>query len=92
MPGRTRPLLADQLGRVAELLTEGLEDEAQQPPSPTMVAMVVSEAAAAYDGVPIGDFVAVLTERRARAVLRAKGLRRSWVRPGTKRAPPPPHP
>jgi len=52
-----------------------------------VVEQVVKETAADFDGAPVKDFVPVLTERRARVVLGAKGLKRRWEHLMPKRSP-----
>jgi len=71
-----KPPVRDQLDRVSELLTDGLEDEDHHPADRAVVEQVVRETAADFDGVPVKDFVPVLTERRARIALGSKGLKR----------------
>jgi hypothetical protein len=78
MGKRRKPGLDDQLARVRQVLSEDLEDKDHNRADPAAVAKVVDEMAAEFKAVPVEDFVAVLTERKARVVLRARGLKRPW--------------
>ena len=79
-----RPPLRDQLNRVSKTLADGLEDADHNPADPAVVDEAVRVSASHFDGVPIRDFVAVLTEREARLTLRSKGLTRRLEQRGTK--------
>jgi hypothetical protein len=71
----------DQLDDVSQLLANRLEDEQGNRADLAEVAEVVRAKAQELEDARITEFVPLLTERKARDALRARGLHPRWENP-----------
>jgi hypothetical protein len=79
--GNPKEAADDQLDGVSRLLANRLEDEEGNQADPAEVAEVVRAKAHELEDARITEFVPLLTERKARDELRARGLHPRWENP-----------